>query len=45
MRRTISLVFLGFLTTVSAAGLPASAFAQNNQPRNLILFVPDGLRR
>ncbi len=44
MRRTISLVCFGFLATASAASLPTSAFAQNNQPRNLILFVPDGLR-
>lgn len=38
MRRTISFVSLSFLA------LSSLAFAQNNQPRNLILFVPDGLR-
>ncbi len=43
MRRTISLFCFGFLA-LSSSGLPTSAFAQNNQPRNLILFVPDGLR-
>src|SRR5471030_833724 len=39
MRR--SLLFLSAGLTVLSAGL---ASAQNNQPRNLILFVPDGLR-
>ena len=39
MRRTISLFSIGFLALSSTM-----AFAQNNQPRNLILFVPDGLR-
>ena len=43
MRRTISLFCFGFLA-FSAANIPTLAFAQNNQPRNLILFVPDGLR-
>lgn len=43
MRRTISIFCLGFLA-FSSASLPIPAFAQNNQPRNLILFVPDGLR-
>jgi arylsulfatase A-like enzyme len=43
MRRTISLFCFGFLA-FSPASLPSPAFAQNNQPRNLILFVPDGLR-
>ncbi len=39
MRRTIPVVSLAFLALSSSM-----AFAQNNQPRNLILFVPDGLR-
>ena len=39
MRRTISFISFGFLALSSAV-----AFAQNSQPRNLILFVPDGLR-
>lgn len=39
MRRTISFISLGFLALSSSM-----AFAQNSQPRNLILFVPDGLR-
>jgi alkaline phosphatase len=39
MRRIIPVVSLAFLALSSAM-----AFAQNNQPRNLILFVPDGLR-
>lgn len=39
MRRTISFISFGFLALSSAM-----AFAQNSQPRNLILFVPDGLR-
>jgi hypothetical protein len=39
MRRSIVLLSIGM------AVLPAStAFAQNDTPRNLILFVPDGLR-
>jgi predicted AlkP superfamily pyrophosphatase or phosphodiesterase len=43
MRRTISFICFGFLA-FSSSGIPTLAFAQNNQPRNLILFVPDGLR-
>jgi hypothetical protein len=43
MRRTIVLFSAGFLT-LWGTGLPHEAFAQNNRPRNLILFVPDGLR-
>jgi arylsulfatase A-like enzyme len=39
MRRAIVLLSAG-LTILSAAGVSA----QNDQPRNLILFVPDGLR-
>jgi hypothetical protein len=39
MRRSIVLLSVGM--TVLAAG---TALAQNNTPRNLILFVPDGLR-
>lgn len=39
MRRTILLLSAGLITL--AAG---SASAQNATPRNLILFVPDGLR-
>ena len=39
MRRSI--VFLCTGLTVLSAG---AAFAQSNTPRNLILFVPDGLR-
>jgi hypothetical protein len=39
MRRTIVLLSAGLITL--AAG---SASAQNASPRNLILFVPDGLR-
>ena len=39
MRRSIVLLSAG-LTILSAA----PAFAQNDTPRNLILFVPDGLR-
>jgi arylsulfatase A-like enzyme len=40
MRRSILLVTAG-LTLLSAG---STAVAQNNTPRNLILFVPDGLR-
>src|SRR5512140_3823531 len=40
MRRSILLMTAG-LTILSAGG---TAYAQNNTPRNLILFVPDGLR-
>jgi hypothetical protein len=39
MRRTVAVLSAGFVV-LSAA----TAFAQNNTPRNLILFVPDGLR-
>jgi hypothetical protein len=39
MRRSIVLLSAG-LTLLSAG----TAFAQNNTPRNLILFIPDGLR-
>jgi hypothetical protein len=39
MRRTIVLLSAGMIAL--GAG---SAFAQNAAPRNLILFVPDGLR-
>src|SRR5437762_10329821 len=39
MRRTIVLLSAGLIAL--AAG---SASAQNNSPRNLILFIPDGLR-
>lgn len=39
MYRTIAIASAGFLA-LSAS----SALAQNNQPRNLILFIPDGLR-
>jgi len=39
MRRAILFLSAG-LTALSVAG----AFAQNSQPHNLILFVPDGLR-
>jgi arylsulfatase A-like enzyme len=39
MRRSIMLLAIGM--TVLSTGV---AFAQNNTPRNLILFVPDGLR-
>lgn len=39
MHRTISVISIGVL--ILSASM---AFAQNNQPRNLILFVPDGLR-
>lgn len=39
MRRTIAILTL----SVSFAAT-SGAFAQNNTPRNLILFVPDGLR-
>jgi arylsulfatase A-like enzyme len=39
MRRSLVLLSAGL--TVLSAG---TAFAQNNTPRNLILFVPDGLR-
>ncbi|CAN5214221.1 alkaline phosphatase family protein [soil metagenome] len=39
MRRTI------LLTAICALALPnMGAFAQNDRPRNLILFVPDGMR-
>src|SRR6202140_3327125 len=40
MRRSILLMTAGL--TLLSAGSPA--LAQNNTPRNLILFVPDGLR-
>ena len=40
MRRSIAFVTAG-LTLLSAGN---TTFAQNNTPRNLILFVPDGLR-
>jgi hypothetical protein len=36
-----SIMLLSAAMAVVSAG---SAFAQNNPPRNLILFVPDGLR-
>jgi Type I phosphodiesterase / nucleotide pyrophosphatase len=39
MRRTVAALSASFVV-LSAA----TAFAQNNTPRNLILFVPDGLR-
>src|ERR1051326_5911492 len=39
MRRTIVLLSAGMLALAAS-----SAFAQNATPRNLILFVPDGLR-
>ena len=39
MRRTVAVLSASFVV-LSAA----TAFAQNNTPRNLILFVPDGLR-
>src|SRR3984893_16889491 len=39
MRRSLVLLAAG-LTFLSGG----AAFAQNNTPRNLILFVPDGLR-
>jgi Type I phosphodiesterase / nucleotide pyrophosphatase len=39
MRRATVLVFAGLLTFLASA-----ASAQNDKPRNLILFVPDGLR-
>ena len=39
MRRSIRVIAAGL--TLFSAG---AAFAQNNTPRNLILFVPDGLR-
>jgi hypothetical protein len=39
MRRTVAILSASFVV-LSAA----TAFAQNNTPRNLILFVPDGLR-
>jgi hypothetical protein len=39
MHRTVAVLSAGFIV-VSAA----TAFAQNNAPRNVILFVPDGLR-
>ncbi len=39
MRRSIALLSVG-LTMLSTG----AAFAQNNTPRNLILFIPDGLR-
>src|SRR5206468_9308342 len=43
MRR--SLVFLSAgLTVLSTGLLNGLASAQNNTPRNLILFIPDGLR-
>src|ERR1700704_4305957 len=37
----LKIVMLSAGLTVLAA---ATAFAQNNTPRNLILFIPDGLR-
>ncbi len=43
MRRSISFFCFGFLA-LSSASFAAPAFAQNSQPRNLILFIPDGLR-
>ncbi|EKS38883.1 alkaline phosphatase family protein [Afipia clevelandensis] len=43
MRRSIMLFCFGFLALSSASFAPP-AFAQNSQPRNLILFIPDGLR-
>src|SRR5947207_14165699 len=39
MRRTVAVLSASFIV-LSAA----TAFAENNTPRNLILFVPDGLR-
>src|SRR6266851_3037018 len=39
MRRSIMLLSAGLITMLAGA-----ASAQNNTPRNLILFVPDGLR-
>jgi len=39
MRRTVAVLSASFVV-LSAA----TAFAQNNTPRNFILFVPDGLR-
>ena len=39
MHRTIAIVSACLL-----AATASSAFAQNSQPRNLILFIPDGLR-
>ncbi len=39
MRRSIALV-----TALTLTSIGGTAFAQNNTPRNLILFVPDGLR-
>jgi hypothetical protein len=39
MRRSLVLLSAGL--TVLSTGL---ASAQNNTPRNLILFIPDGLR-
>jgi len=43
MRRSISFFCFGFLALSSASFAPP-AFAQNSQPRNLILFIPDDLR-
>src|SRR5947207_10988179 len=39
MRRTVAVLSASFIV-LSAA----TAFAENNTPRNLILFIPDGLR-
>src|SRR4051812_20780366 len=41
MRRAVVLLSLSAGLTILSAGV---ASAQNDQPRNLILFVPDGLR-
>src|SRR5229473_34263 len=39
MRRSIMLLSAGLITLLAGA-----ASAQNDKPRNLILFIPDGLR-
>src|SRR4051794_34980480 len=43
MRRSLVLLSAG-LTVLSAGLSTGPASAENNTPRNLILFIPDGLR-
>jgi len=42
MRRSLAVLVAGLV--VLPAGFSPAAFAETSQPRNLILFVPDGLR-
>jgi len=44
MRRAIVLLSAGLITSSLITLAAGAAWAQNNMPHNLILFVPDGLR-